>query len=585
MAIAHAQQWLEIQCRSIPSIERAIFVFADQKSKRLTMAACWPPKNKSTTELLATVRLAARKQTESGEVRATLTATKGKDYFAWPIYINGQLLGIVAVQTLHQDKPTQRAILETLKVGAQWLALPQPESVEQEKLFSNIVRLILSVSDKQDYRTMVTALVNNLTIELECERVSFGSVKKNRSEVSAISNSASIDEKSNLIRGVANVMDEAIDQDSIVNFPPKSEDGKIRRAHGELARRFGSGSILTIPILYADQIFAALTLERRESRPFTTSEVDMCQQLLAALASSLHMSNDISRPLYQRMLSNLRDATGALIGFSHLKTKLAAVIISAFLFFSATTTTQFRINADAALEGRIQRSIAAPVAGYIETSVARAGDTVQQGDIIATMDDRELQLELKRLDAQRQQANRELREAMANRDLVQVRVINAKLDQVTAEHQLAEDRIERTRIRAPFNAIIIEGDLTESLGAPVERGESLFRIAPLSGYRVILNVREQDISYIQLQQSGTLILASMPEEPLALTVENITAVATTANGKNVFRVEASLPLAPEIVRPGMAGVAKINTGEQRLLWIWSRDVIDWLKLILWRWLP
>ena len=35
----------------------------------------------------------------------------------------------------------------------------------------------------------------------------------------------------------------------------------------------------------------------------------------------------------------------------------------------------------------------------------------------------------------------------------------------------------------------------------------------------------------------------------------------------------------------MEGIAKIEIGEHRLGWIWSRRLLDWLRLKSWAWLP
>ena len=56
-------------------------------------------------------------------------------------------------------------------------------------------------------------------------------------------------------------------------------------------------------------------------------------------------------------------------------------------------------------------------------------------------------------------------------------------------------------------------------------------------------------------------------------------------GRNAFRVEAALDAGAAVLRPGMEGVAKIETGEQRALWIWTRRLIDWVRLQLWKLWP
>ena len=68
-------------------------------------------------------------------------------------------------------------------------------------------------------------------------------------------------------------------------------------------------------------------------------------------------------------------------------------------------------------------------------------------------------------------------------------------------------------------------------------------------------------------------------------METITPVSTAREGRNYFRVEATLDRTPDRLRPGMEGVGKIVAGRRLHVWIWTRQAIDWLRLKLWAWLP
>lgn len=77
---------------------------------------------------------------------------------------------------------------------------------------------------------------------------------------------------------------------------------------------------------------------------------------------------------------------------------------------------------------------------------------------------------------------------MADREWVQLRVLDSQVAQINTQIKLKQELIRRAQIVAPFDGIVIEGDLSQSLGAPVARGDSLFKVTPLDGYRVILKV-------------------------------------------------------------------------------------------------
>jgi hypothetical protein len=82
-----------------------------------------------------------------------------------------------------------------------------------------------------------------------------------------------------------------------------------------------------------------------------------------------------------------------------------------------------------------------------------------------------------------------------------------------------------------------------------------------------------------------LTLSGAPNQYMDFSVQQITPVSTAQEGRNYFRVEARLPDASEGVRPGMEGVGKIDAGERTLIWIWTHNLVNWVRLTIWKWLP
>jgi len=146
-------------------------------------------------------------------------------------------------------------------------------------------------------------------------------------------------------------------------------------------------------------------------------------------------------------------------------------------------------------------------------------------------------------------------------------------------------QLSRTRLVAPIDGVVIKGDLSQTLGAPVQRGDALLTLAPREQYRLIVEVDERDIADIRPGQTGQLALSSLPSDTLALVVERVTPVSSVRDGRNVFDVEARLTSAAPELRPGLQGIAKIDAGEQSLAWIWTHRFTDWLRLAWWSWAP
>jgi RND family efflux transporter MFP subunit len=232
----------------------------------------------------------------------------------------------------------------------------------------------------------------------------------------------------------------------------------------------------------------------------------------------------------------------------------------------------------------VQRAVAAPFQGFVGESFVRAGDTVRAGQMLARLDDRDLKLERVRWASEAEQMQRRYRQAAAAQERSAMTVAAAQEQQALAQLGLVEERLERATLRAPFEGVVVTGDLSQLLGSPVEQGKVLFEVAPLDAYRVVLHVDERDIAELQPGQRGQIALAGMPYDRMHFTVRQITPISTAQEGRNFFRVEAQLDQAPPRLRPGMEGIGKVEVGSRKLLWIWTHPLIEWLQLASWRWL-
>ncbi|MCX7196827.1 MAG: HlyD family efflux transporter periplasmic adaptor subunit [Proteobacteria bacterium] len=255
------------------------------------------------------------------------------------------------------------------------------------------------------------------------------------------------------------------------------------------------------------------------------------------------------------------------------------------LLLLALIPIPFRIAAPATVEGKVQRSAVAPFEGYLREAPARAGDRVRAGDVLARLDDRDLRLERTRWEAELEVAQRKEREAMAAGNAADQRLAAAQANQARAQLDLALSRLERVSVTAPFDGIVVRGDLSQQLGSPVEQGKVLFELAPLDEWRVILKVDERDIGYVQIGARGVLLLASLPGQRWPFTVRKLTPVSVAQDGSNHFRVEAELDAGTPSLTPNMEGVGKVRIGSASPLWIWTRRLVDWWRLAWWKILP
>lgn len=434
------------------------------------------------------------------------------------------------------------------------------------------------------YADAALAVATEIAMRAGCERVSIGFLQRSKLRVEAMSHSAEFRDETALATDVAAAMEEAVDQDSLLVHPPaEAAPLRVTRAHEILASRQGALRVCSIPLVRGGRAIGAMTFEW--TREPEAGALALCRQAAGRVGPILALARSVDMRWLERARERGRSAWARLVGPGHVALKAAAIASVLALFLLTLVPGTYKVSSRARLEGRVQRAVVAGFDGYISESHARAGDLVRRGQVLGRLDGRDLSLENKRLAARIEQLRREYREAFAAHDRTQVSIISARKRQAEAQLALIDEQLTRTLLVAPFDGVVVEGDLTQSLGSPVAKGDLLFQVAPLDGYRVILAVDERDIAEVAPGQRGHLALAALPRQPLSFTVERLTPVATQERGHTVFRVEARLDDRLAELRPGMEGIAKVEIDRRRLLWIWTHDLADWLRLQLWSWWP
>lgn len=579
------QSWLPILCGMVQGARSGLLLLQSNEGS-YAPAAVWP----GNTDLsylgdIAQDALVKRQ----GVVRRE---TDGQTQFAYPLASGEGLFGAVVLDIRIVDDAALTHAMRMLHWGAGWLidlwnrrSLGEQDSRLERSTF--LFDLALAALAESDFHKSALAVVNRLAQRFGCHQVQLGLEKGKTVRVAAVSNSATFDEKANLVNQAALAMNEAFDQRATVVVPePEAGATLITAALRHYASESGSSALCAVPLEAANRVVAVWLLER--DTPFTPVELETLETLSLALAPILDLKLTAEENLFrhsqrswQRMLRRVTDTSRPGI-------KLLVLAAALLLVFLALYPADYRVASQAAVEGAIQRVAVAPFQGYIRQAPARAGDIVKQGQVLAVLEDKDLKLERVRWEAELEVSVRKEREAMANNDRVALRLASAQANQARAQLDLALEKLGRVQVVAPFDGVVVRGDLSQELGSPVEQGKVLFELAPLDAWRVILKVDERDIAFVRLGQPGELVLTSLPGQAFPLKVKRVTPVSIAEEGRNYFRVEAELANnaahGAAKMRPGMEGVGKIDAGERSLLWIWTHRFTDWLRLKTWEWL-
>lgn len=575
-----AEAWLSWQCQMLSGTVSGKLYHASEGKSLGSALAIWPQSGEGEQYLDAAANeaLTSGKGTVHTRVEYGPGDKRIADIIACPLQVGGQVFAVVSVMLSTRADSQHQAVLQLLQWGGLWM-----DTLVQQRDVSSINLQVMSTMLNEDKLDATMLALSNLLAErYVCERVAIGLRKGITIKLQAMSHVTHVDSRTQLVRGIESAMEEAVDQDQLMVYPGNDHDKKLGtcRAHQDLAGQ-RNVTVCTIPLRGRSKLIGAITLERKTGQSFDQRSLQECESLARIVGPVLELKQRNERPIWSAGSERLLENIAGIIGLGHLKLKLALLFFVILFTAMSMIDGPYRITTEASVEGAVRQLLVAPQDGYIKQARIRAGDIVKKGDIIALLDDSDLLLQKQKWQGERNKINNHYQEALVKRDRTELNILRAQIAQVDAEMSLVDSKIARTQLRVPFDGVVVSGDLSQSLGAPVEIGQVLFEVTPLENYRVVLEVDEHDVAGLEVGKTGQLIIAALPEHRFPVSVIQVIPVAVAENERNYFRVEASLDKPNSLLRPGMQGIAKIDIGERKLLWIWTHRLLD--RLYLWFW--
>jgi biotin carboxyl carrier protein len=433
----------------------------------------------------------------------------------------------------------------------------------------------------EDFDAAAAEVMNQLSRQLGCARTSLGLMVGGRLRVVATTGAGGIDTRSGEAQRIRAAMAEALDQRlEIVHPLPAGATPAITVAHAALAAANGQAAIFSVPIATRHELMGVLLLERAGGFDIAARETakDAAMFVGPILALGHRAQTGIARRI-ARALSP-QTALRPFGGKRRFPWRLALGAAGLALAALALVPTTRHVVSNARIEGRVQQVLSVPVDSFLASVAVRPGETVKAGQVLAVLDTRDLVLERDKWAAELASLDKQYREALSRDDAAPIMAARAKIDVARSQHELVAQQIERSTLRAPMDGVILSGDLSQSVGIPVKRGQELMTIAPDAGFRIVAEVDEQEVSLVREGQAAQALFAALGSgEALRLTVARVAPVATQTDGRNVFDVEAAPSRSPVTLRAGMRGVVRIESGREPLASIWwDRAQRAWRRL-------
>ena len=497
--------------------------------------------------------------------------------------------GLAAFMVEADDEIILAAIQEKLELTASLLSLYemrltlQRRTADMRRLRSSL-GILAALNGQERFHGLGMAFCNELASQWECERVGLGFLKGRYVKLTALSHTEKFSRKMEIVQSIEAAMEECLDQDVEIIYPSPDTTTFVNRCAGELSRRHGPTSVLSLPMRQAGECDAVVILERPGDRAFGLEDAETLRLTADLCSPRLMELQKRDRWFGARMAGATRKTLGVVIGPKHTWAKLIVLAVLGFAAFLTFAKGNHSAEGTFVLEAIDRQVLPAPYDGRLKEILAEPNQRVRAGeDILATLDTTDLRLQLSASRAEKAGYDKEEDAARRDGKIAQAQIAAAMARKLQAEIDLLESRIAQAVIRSPVDGVVVSEDIKRRIGegGPVSTGDVLFEVAPLNVLWADLFIPEDQIADVAEKQTGELAAAADPSKHVSFTVERINPVAEVIDRKNVFKVRILLEHTEPWMRPGMEGIGKIHLGRAPYGKLWTRRLVNWVRMRLW----
>jgi multidrug resistance efflux pump len=493
---------------------------------------------------------------------------------------------VFAAQVKDFTEAAAREVLTRLNLiadipGAFQQNLAAQQARNDVEKFAAVLDLNVPVNDATQFLSAALAFCNGVATRFRCDRASLGWLEGGYIKLRAMSRTEQFDRQMAAAQALEVAMEECVDQDEEMLWPPPEGVTTVARDHEKFAAEQKSGNLCSIPLRLDGKVAGVLTCERQDAA-FNAVELQQIRLGCDQVVRRLSELKNYDRWFGARWAAHAREYFSRWLGPEHTWGKVTAIFLTLVLFALFLVRVNYRVEGNFILRSDEAEYLTAPFDGYIDQVFVRAGDRVIQGEPLVTLNRSELLLDQSAALADVVRYQREADKARAANSIAEMRIDGAQAQQAQARLDLVRYRLDNAVIRSTFDGVVVEGDLRERIASPVKQGDALFKVARIDTLYAEAEIGERDVQEILGKTKGEIAFVTQPKIKYPVTVQVVQPAAVTKKDGNVFLVRLKPDHgAAQWWRPGMTGLCKISAEKRTLFWILTHRTVDFLRLKFW----
>jgi hypothetical protein len=227
-------------------------------------------------------------------------------------------------------------------------------------------------------------------------------------------------------------------------------------------------------------------------------------------------------------------------------------------------------------EPESKQYLSSPIQGRIASCDVRPGEHVEKGQLLARLDDDQLQRDLATARAEFDGSQKKRDSALATRAAGSAGLADIEMKQAIWRIESIEEQLKRIEIRATEAGVVVQGDWYRSIGMPVTLGQNLFEVATLESMTAEVRLKASDLGNIFVGDEVSVRSDSSGGSKFCGKISRIEPRATVIDDEAVFVADVVIRDPDRLLRPGMKANAQIKAGWKSLGWLLFDRPYRWI---------
>ena len=254
-----------------------------------------------------------------------------------------------------------------------------------------------------------------------------------------------------------------------------------------------------------------------------------------------------------------------------------------------------RVASDFVLQPGRDAHVRAGSPGEVGQVFVRQGDHVEEGQVLARVENPEIEANAASLAQQLQLVNSNVRVAQARADREMAAAALAEQGRLQEEWQVAQGKMNGLEIRAPFAGVVSTPLVEQKAGEYVSSGDEFCEVVDRSTLKARILVHDWELEDVHAGARAQLKVVPYPFRTYSGNVERVLPAATQDRPvaqpqqlsrlgqdlTNYFAVALEFPNPDGSLSEGMTGTAKISGKSHPLAWQAARGAWRWIRSQVW----